>query len=187
MRWCVTDANSPVGDGETAGVHGFEHIALHQGGQPQVLGGKLPVGIVGGHAPCVRRGPGIHVDADEDVGPGHVGAHVTGRDIVVDALDCQQPARHISAGEPDYRRRPSPRHHHPVPPGAQECHGVQLDAQVHAGLVNNRTAGGGADGTGVEPAVPGVEEHRPVIVAVRRPERHARTGTEQRRADRRAR
>src|ERR1019366_7375122 len=81
-----------VGDLPPLGVHGGNHVGLDQTGQALVGGGEGTGRVVEGDAARVLGAPaGVHVDADQGVGLGQVGAGVAGHDVVVGALDRQHP------------------------------------------------------------------------------------------------
>ena len=83
------------------GVHGRQHVALHQVRQAQVVRRERPHGVVAGHRPGVGRRARVEVDAEQDIGVGIVGAHVPGGHIVMGALDREDPVLDVAGAQRD--------------------------------------------------------------------------------------
>ncbi len=152
---------------------------LDEVGELQALLGEGAVGIVRGEAARVRGRPArIEVDPDEDIRPRQVRADVAGRDVVVRADEGEEPSVDVGRRQAQHRRLGGPRHDHAVAVGSEQCHCVELHREREGRLGDRRPRGRAPDATGVDAAVPGVEEDREVPVPGGRRERLARAGGE---------
>ncbi len=86
------------------GVQGGEDIALDQSGQAEIRLGEGAGRVVGGDAAGVLFAwAGIEVDADQQSGPGQIGAQISGCHIVVNTLDTQGAFGEVVRPESDHR------------------------------------------------------------------------------------
>jgi hypothetical protein len=107
----------------------------------------------------------IHIDADQCIGVGQIGARVPYDDIVMHALDGENPVRGVGWGQADHRRVLGAGDHHPEALGPQQGHGVELDSQIDRRLIDLLSREGRSDPARIDPTVTGVEEDRLMVVA----------------------
>ena len=94
------------------------------------------------------------------------------RHVVVGPDEGELPAGEVGRAQPEDRVVGGPGDHHPIALGPQEIAHLELDGKGLLGLLDGGPGLGRAHPTGVDPPVPGIEEHRLVAVPRRRGERH---------------
>ena len=113
----------------------------------------------------IRASSGVHVDANEQVGTGHVCAHIPRRNVVMRSHKAEQLPVRVSWTELEDGRIFGSRDHH-VNPSARKIATVSSSlARLIGGLFDLLARLGHAHAAGVETTVPGIEENSRVPIA----------------------